>query len=111
MGAWGEGNFQNDAALDTVASIADVVDKELVPPAEVEDVDLVMAAVAIRKALVEHCHATPPERPALEALKAVVLAVYDEQIDGLKPKPGYKENRRRTIVETFDQFLGLLKQG
>jgi hypothetical protein len=108
MGTWAEGNFDNDSALDFVSDIAKDVAGEMGPPEEVEDVDLVMSAVAVRKALVEHCHAPPPKRAEIESLKSAVLSIYDEQIDGLEPDPEYKVARRRVIAETFDQFLGLL---
>jgi len=108
MGAWAEGNFDNDTALDLVAYVADNVAKEMSPPSQAEDIDLVMAAVAVRKALVEHCYAPPPKRSEIQTLKEVVLSVFDEQIDSLKPTPQYKANRRRTIADTFDKFLRLL---
>jgi hypothetical protein len=110
MGAWAEGNFDNDTALDLVVGVARDVAKEMSAPSCVEDVDLVMAAVAVRKALVEHCCAPWPERAEIESLKSAVLSVYDEEIDGLEPKADYKFGRRRVIEETFDQFLALLKE-
>ena len=108
MGTWAEGNFDNDSALDLVADIADEVAKEMTPPEEVEDIDLVMGAVAIRMALVQHCHAPRPNAAEIASLKLAVLSVYDEQIDGLEPEPEFKINRRQVISDTFDEFIALL---
>jgi hypothetical protein len=110
MGTWAEGNFDNDASLDFVSDIARELRKEMSPTDEVEDLDLVMAAVAMLKALVEHCHAPAPEREEIESLKTDVLALYDEQIDGLEPQGDFKEKRRAVIQKTFDEFLELLKE-
>ncbi|HVT79286.1 MAG TPA: DUF4259 domain-containing protein [Phycisphaerae bacterium] len=110
MGTWAEGNFDNDTALDLVGDIAQSATDEMTPPDAVEDVDLVMAAVAIRKVLVEHCNAPRPEPSQLKKLKAQVLAIYDEEIDGLEPEPQYKIARRKVIAQTFDDFLKLLSK-
>ena len=109
MGTWAEGNFDNDCALDFVSDIARSVAEEMAPPDEIEDLDLVMAAVAVRKTLVEHCHAPPPSRESIESLKAEVISMYDEEIDALEPADDYKTARRTVIVDTFDQFLALLE--
>jgi hypothetical protein len=110
MGTWAEGNFDNDYALDFVGDIANEVAGEMSAPEMVEDVDLVMAAVAVRKALVEHCHAPAPKHAEIEKLKLAVLAVYDKEIDGLDPGEEYKEKRRAVIEKTFDDFLMLLER-
>ena len=57
------------------------------PPSGFEDIDLIMAAVAMRKALVEHCHAYAPKRVEIEALRDAVLTVCDAEIEELHPKP------------------------
>ena len=51
------------------------------------DDELKMAAVAILKVLVQHCHALPPERAKLESLRDSILTVYDAEIDDLDPSP------------------------
>ena len=109
MGTWAEGNFDNDSALDFVEEIADTVAKEIAEPDGVEDIELVMAAVAVQKALVEHCHAPPPEKSLIESLKSSILKVYDREIDDLDPDPEYKGARRRVIEQTFDEYLGILE--
>src|SRR5262245_25906071 len=100
MGVWAEGNFQNDEALDLVADIADDVLKQMYPPAGFEDLDRFMAAVAVMKALVEHCSAPCPARAALAALKQEALRLYDAGIDEYEPNPEFKVCRRLVIEGT-----------
>jgi hypothetical protein len=110
MGAWASGNFDNDAALDFLSDVIKNVDQDLKPPEEVEEIDMLMAAVTIRKALVELCHANAPPREQIEELKDAVLQIYDDEIDGLEPDEEYKIERRQVIEKTFDDFLKLLKE-
>lgn len=110
MATWAEGNFDSDSAMDFVSDIARELRKEMSPPEEVEDLGLVMAAVAMLQTLVEHCHAPAPKIAEIESLRKQVLSVYDEQIDGLDPDDDFKEKRRGVIEKTFDEFLELLKQ-
>jgi hypothetical protein len=108
MGTWSSENFGNDAALDLVCSVANNVKKELAAPSGVEDLELVMAAVAILKALIEHCHAPRPDSSEIIALRDKVLAIYDAEIDELDPSPEFKAERRKVIEQTFDEFLALI---
>lgn len=108
MGTWDAGNFDNDSALNFVSGVADGVRQEMAPPEEVEEIELVMAAVAIYKALVAHCHAPPPAATQIGELKDAVLQLYDAQIDELDPDPEFKTQRRGVIEQTFDEFLRLL---
>lgn len=109
MGVWAEGNFQNDEALDFVSDIADEVSNHMTPPAGFEELDRLMAAVAVLKALVENCRATCPTRADLAALKQQALRVYDAEIDEYEPKPDFKSGRRRVIEQTFDDFIALAR--
>lgn len=110
MGSWASGNFENDAALDLLSDVVKNLDQELTAPDEVEDIDMLMGAVAIRKALVEHLPANPPPREQIEELKEAVLQLYDDEIDSLEPEEEYKAERRQVIEKTFDDFLKLLKE-
>ena len=109
MGTWAAGVFENDASLDLVSDVADEVKKEMAPPDSVEDTDQVLAAVAILKVLVEHCHVPPPELAEIESLKVVVLDLYDKEIDGLDPDEDFKVQRRGVIERTFDEFIAPIK--
>lgn len=110
MGSWASGNFDNDSALDFLSDVIKNVDQDIRPPEDVEDIDMLMGAVAIRKALVELVPANPPPREQIEELKDAVLQLYDDEIDSLDPSEETKIERRRVIEKTFDDFLKLLKE-
>jgi hypothetical protein len=110
MGTWGPGIFQSDAALDTVSSVLDGTTRAISAflesdPPDVEDLDIVIAAVAIHIALHDHCHARPPDEHVLTViLKDKVLRTYDEQIDGLAPTQDFKRQRRAEIEAILDRY-------
>ncbi len=113
MGTWGVGNFENDSALDYVDELAHTLavkideclaDEECSPIDEMGEA-VIVPTVAILSTLHEHCHAPPPKPAIVSAWKVGYLAIYDEQIDDLEPKAGYKEERRQVIVDTFDKLL------
>jgi Domain of unknown function (DUF4259) len=119
VGAWGPGNFENDAALDFIdeeidrhvraieAILADSQRFRLDEDAEGE----LMPRVAILALLCEHSagvlDSAPDNAPDVSAWKARYLEMYDDQIDGLEPKDGYKLQRRAVIVATFDTLIRL----
>lgn len=118
MGAGGSGNFDNDSAFDY---IADVV-KEHISEVEqlisfgvdvpfcVEDTDIVMAAIEVIIALCEKCYAIPPDLELVRKWKRLTIEVYDNEIDGLGPKPDYKIERRQVINSTFEKLEKLSQQ-
>src|SRR5262245_42248478 len=104
MGAWGAGNFENDAYLDTVEHVLEAAISEIAAfsgseRCGIEDLDAVMACVAIHLMLHEHCSASAPDASLAKVLHAKVLNLYDERIDSLQPDPGYKVARRGIVVE------------
>ena len=67
MGTWGEGIFDNDAALDAVDHVLKAATDEieafcLSDRCGVEDLEAVMACVAIHLTLHEHCQSSAPDR-------------------------------------------------
>ena len=113
MGTWGTGNFQNDSANDYAGELVDTLsarieeclaDEECSPIDELGEA-VIVPTVAILSLLHEHCNAAPPKAAVVSAWKASYLAIYDEQIDDLEPKEGYKQGRRQVIVDTFDKLL------
>ena len=108
MGTWGSGVFDSDAAGDFVADIAREVARELHPPEEIEDIDIILAAVAMTTALVTHCGAPRPDRGEIVRLRAGVLKVYDDQVDGLEATLKFRTERRKVIERTFDELLAAL---
>ena len=121
MGTWGEGVFDNDAAGDLQADIEDMSDKEAeaelikelqsaVDDADdisVEDTELLLAAVALLQELYERTGKRPPVTLDRQALRPLMLDVYDREIDGLEPAEGFKEARRKVMQETLDRFVAL----
>ena len=113
MGTWGAGNYQNDEALDyihdfrdeLIAQIEDTINsKHGMEPDEPEsatmlcNIDLIcaineLAKIALMKA------------ETVEQWKTAYLLVWDSHIDGMDPKPGFKADRRKVIVETFDRLI------
>jgi hypothetical protein len=73
----------------------------------VEDLDQILACVAIRVALVERCSASPPGEEEAKALRAKALTIFDREIDDLAPVEGHKEARRKVIADTLDELVRL----
>lgn len=112
MGAWVAGNFDNDTALDMLGAVTGVIDPEIEgfmksDSVVVEDLDQIVACVAIRVALVERCSALPPSEDEAKALRGKVLDIFDREFDELEPAEGHKEARRKAIVDTLDELVRL----
>jgi hypothetical protein len=119
LGTWGEGNFENDDALDFIqeevhrhvaaieAIFADDWRFQLDTTGDAEGE--LMPRVAILALLLEHCGAvfSPDTEPDVGAWKARYLEMYDDQIDGLEPGGDYKQQRRAVIADTFDTLIRL----
>ena len=118
MGTWGEGVFDNDAAADFQADIEELSDKDaeaellkeiqsaLHDPDDVcvEDTETLLAAAALLQDLCERTSKRPPASLDRAAFRTLMLDVYDREIDGLEPSPGFKEARRAVMQETLDRF-------
>lgn len=118
MGAWGEGNFDNDAAGDFLDHIILQLKENIVTSLSIEDIgsfDLdehgdaqVMASIDILVTLcTKYKTSTPVEARIIEQWKLKYLKIYDEVIDLYGAKEPYKQKRRAVIENTFDQLLGL----
>ena len=110
MGTWGPGNFENDSALDMVGGVLDAATAEIAAfrtsdRVGIEDLDQVVACIAIHLALHDHCRASAPDADMARAVHEKVLRLFDEKIDLLEPKPGYKAARRAVLVETLDAYV------
>lgn len=119
MTAWGQGNFENDAALDFLdqeiarhvaaieAIFADSQRFQLDNTGDAEGE--LMPRVAILALLLEHCGGVlhPAHESDIGAWKAWYLEMYDDQIDGLDPDGDYKSQRRAVIADTFDRIIRL----
>lgn len=118
MGAWGEGNFDNDAAGDFLDQIILQLKEKIVKSLSIgavssfdldEDGDAqVMASMDILVTLCTNYKKSPPvEVSAIEQWKLKYLNIYDEVIDLYGAKEPYKHNRRKVIEDTFDQLIAL----
>jgi hypothetical protein len=119
MGVWGAKNFGNDAACDFVqnavvepltAQLRRIVDNPALADPEEDASFKVMAAVEVLAILGETVTAHPPPSQLVEECRDLCLRGWDEGIDKLKPKPGYKEERRAVIAGTFERLLKVCQQ-
>lgn len=113
MGTWGEGNFDSDGARDYLNEVVVsfigrietcLADEELSRLDE-DGESILMPSVEILALLCEQFRARPPEESRVKEWKEKYLQIYDEEIDGLEPAPGYKEERRKAIEATFDRLI------
>ncbi len=116
MGTWGEGNFDNDGALDYLAEIttglvktieetlADEIMASLDEDGEAKLVPSLDILATLRE---NYSYIILPKVEKIESWKSSYLKIYDEQIDDLTLKQGYKEQRRATIEATFDKLINL----
>lgn len=110
MGTWGPGNFDNDYSLDYLGELMDQLVSTIEECFDEEDgADLdeggeerLVPSVAVLHVLSREFGAAPPKASTVAKWKKRYLAIFDEQIDGLDPSPGFKEERRREIEKTFE---------
>jgi hypothetical protein len=118
MGVWGAGNFASDAALDYVHEVVDTMVHQIAEAIASEhgmepdeDSSTVMVCnVELMCLIGRRVGISMVKAAAVESWKEAYLKVWDGYIDGLKPVPGFKEERRAVIVETFDRLIELCRQ-
>ncbi len=69
-----------------------------------------MPSVELLALLYETYGGTLPEVAIVRGWREKYIAGYDSYIDRLSPSPGYKEERRRVIEQTFDRLERLAKK-
>lgn len=119
MGTFGEGNFDSDGALDYVndlvnrlaATVTQCLADEDRSALDEEGETIVVPSVDIIALLCAHCSAVPPKEELVIQWRERYLRLYDEQIDALDPKAGYKVKRRAVIEQTFDRLVHLAYLG
>jgi hypothetical protein len=126
MGVWGPGNFDGDSPRDFLADVVSrwekLIDKVLAGEVPDEAVPLefkpgldlgescLIPTVEIICAVAENLPCDYlPSREKIVRWAEQYLGLYDSQIDGCDPSPGYKEKRRQVIAETFARLLRLVK--
>jgi hypothetical protein len=60
-----------------------------------------MPSVEVLALLCERYNASPPRPATIRQWHEKYLAAFDAGIDKMKPKPGFKAARRKTIDKTF----------
>ena len=118
MGTWAAGPFSNDAALDFVG---DVIDRLMQPvhafladPQIDDGFDEAFAAIALLNQVMRLTSSRPwHEGQVVQGgpIRDAMLRCFDEQIDGLAPKPAFKIEQRAALVSTLDTFLDELAAG
>jgi Domain of unknown function (DUF4259) len=117
MGTWAAGNFDNDAALDHAQQVAewlmDQVEATLASEHGMEpderDSARMMAGIELLWLIGQHVRLSLPTAETVAYWRDEYLAVWDRHIDGLTPVPGFKEERRAVIVESFDRLIALCR--
>ena len=118
MGTWGSGNFDNDKALDYLASVADplvaqlqaVVDTPSLAEADEDGGIQCLVAAEILTGLSQY-YTGPKLTPQLVTdCRDVVLAEWEATIDELDPDEDYKTERRAIMQQTFAQLLTVVQR-
>ncbi|MFF3263130.1 DUF4259 domain-containing protein [Streptomyces sp. NPDC002932] len=115
MGTWGAGNFDSDTAADHLAELAERLVAEVTQamggdPVELEPDEYWGVAVPCNLELLLVLHrqdwvgVTLPPPEVIRAWRETFLAVWERTIDGLEPKPAYKDARRAILNDTFEQL-------
>jgi hypothetical protein len=122
MGTWGPGNFDSDQARDYVGNLAQGLERYIQGildhqpqgtgdycQASLDELgeSRLMPSVAILIALHETFRAGVPRPETVADWRDRYLRVYDDEIDKLAPRPGFKEQRRQVIADTFGRLYEL----
>jgi hypothetical protein len=119
MGTWNTGNFDCDGACEYLHSqfqqpLVKRIESIIADPKKIEldelGEDILMPSVELLALLYETYGGTFPEAATVRRWRDVYLAGYDRYIDSLLPAPGYKEERRRVIQQTFDRLEKAVRQ-
>jgi len=114
MGAWGTGNFENDAGLDFVANtvasplkaqLSRAVDNPSLADPRGWESNKILAAVETLAIVCEAIRIDPPQTSLVERCRDVCLREWDVHIDACDPDTAYKEGRRAVIAATFERLL------
>ncbi|WP_155373809.1 DUF4259 domain-containing protein [Catellatospora vulcania] len=118
MGTWGSGNFEDDTAADHLSMLTDRLISEVAEAmsgdsVEIEPDEYWGVAVPCNLELLAlvaqqgYVGAVLPDPEVIAGWKTRFLSVWERAIDGLEPRPGFKEQRRAVLVRTFDQLSEL----
>jgi len=115
MGTWSHGNFDDDTSADHLSILTSQLVKEvedaMADPADLEPDEYWGCAVPCNLELLTliarqgWVGVAFPAADIAKAWKQTYLRVWDDNIDGLEPKPEYKRLRREVLVKTFDNLI------
>jgi Domain of unknown function (DUF4259) len=115
MGTWAAGPFGNDAALDFMGDLFDLlmkpVDEFLESPEIDETFDAAFAAIAAMNALMRIAVSRPWRHEAevdAVAIAEVLHACFNDQIEGMAPAEGFSEQQRAALRIETDAFVALV---
>lgn len=109
------GNFDSEGAAgylgELVNQFVETVDEILADEdrsrLDEEGESILMPNVELIALLCERYSVAPPPVAKIEEWSRRYLAIYDAQIDALRSKKGYKEQRRKAIDQTFHWLHGM----
>jgi Domain of unknown function (DUF4259) len=113
MGAWGNGNFEQDGALDFVwrelqqpclRKIQMMVEKPVYAEADEPDSGSIVAAIEILALLSEHVNAAPPKPNEVAHWKLTFLKAWDRTAADVYLEQEDVTERRSIIAATFDRL-------
>ena len=122
MGTWGEGNLDNDYALDELGERSSELLKSLIDRAqrpesrEPDEYDYTTLFVEFEIVFALETHGLlSPGRSLLtpkeaESLRDRYIEGWDQKIDSVAPTDDHKRKRRKVIVKTFDRFIRLVRR-
>jgi hypothetical protein len=116
VGTWGSGNFDDDTAADHLSGLTDRLIAEVTEAISGDPDEYWGVAVPCNLELLHliarqhYVGVSLPDQTTIAGWKSRYLAVWDQTIDGLEPGPEYKQQRRATLVRTFDQLAELAKE-
>ncbi|MFI0895452.1 DUF4259 domain-containing protein [Streptomyces sp. NPDC020983] len=115
MGTWGAGNFDSDTAADHLGELAgrlvgEVAEAMAGDPVELEPDEYWGVAVPCNLELLlllkrqDWVGVALPPAETIRAWQETFLTVWERTIDGLGPKPAYKDERRAVLNGTFERL-------
>ena len=118
MGVWGAKNFDNDTAFcfansevakPMIARLGRVLDDPSQADPGNNESFKIIAAAEILAVLLEQLPLAAPDKEMVEGCGDAYLGAWDEGIEKLATKPGYKEERRAAIADAFERLLRVSK--
>ena len=117
MGTWGSGNFDNDHALDYLASVceplvnklSDIIENPSLAEADEDGWIECLVAVEILTLLGEHYTSAKLTPQLVTECRDIVLTEWLASIDELDPDPDHKAERPVVIQQSFDKLLAIVE--